>query len=252
MPRPRADSNLSTVAGASPRAHQPIEELPELESASTAVTDSRKSGLTEALRNERQSGSSYTFAPDTTSSKLPAKSSPEVPNVVVTNESEPDMHETTPLLHQGRLPSYNQSRTDPESNQDNGLPESHGAWDRLLHHYPTLNAAPPKLHNIISTPKSLSARQIARKVLVDPIYMLPSVFLGVLLNLLDALSYGIILFPLGEEAFKNLGPDGVSMFYVSCIVSQLVYSTGSIFKGGVGSEMIEVVPFFHKMVRSTD
>lgn len=62
-----------------------------------------------------------------------------------------------------------------------------------------------------------------------------------------------------------MGPDGVSMFYVSCIVSQIVYSTGSIFRGGVGSEMvnicanrllchpanhlqqIEVVPFFHKM-----
>jgi len=35
------------------------------------------------------------------------------------------------------------------------------------------------------------------------------------------------------------------MFYVSCIISQLTYSTGSIFRGGVGSEMIEVVPFFH-------
>ena len=54
------------------------------------------------------------------------------------------------------------------------------------------------------------------------------------------------------------------MFYVSCIVSQLVFSLGgSIFKGGIGSEMvkptqtsgattltklkIEVVPFFHTM-----
>ena len=54
------------------------------------------------------------------------------------------------------------------------------------------------------------------------------------------------------------------MFYVSCIISQLTYSLGgSIFKGGIGSEMveptqtlqnavlmafqIEVVPFFHKM-----
>jgi SulP family sulfate permease len=38
------------------------------------------------------------------------------------------------------------------------------------------------------------------------------------------------------------------MFYVSCIVSQLIYSGGaSVFKGGLGSEMIEVVPFFHKM-----
>ena len=38
------------------------------------------------------------------------------------------------------------------------------------------------------------------------------------------------------------------MFYVSTIVAQLVYSSGgSIFRGGIGSEMIEVVPFFHKM-----
>ena len=39
--------------------------------------------------------------------------------------------------------------------------------------------------------------------------------------------------------FAGLGPDGISMFYVSCIVSQLVYSLGgSVFKGGIGSEMV--------------
>ena len=96
-------------------------------------------------------------------------------------------------------------------------------------------------------PKSWDMRQVAQTVVVRPLTMLPSVFLGLLLNLLDALSYGIILFPLGEETFADMGADGVSMFYVSCIVSQLVYSSGSIFRGGVGSEMIEVVPFFHKM-----
>jgi sulfate permease, SulP family len=38
------------------------------------------------------------------------------------------------------------------------------------------------------------------------------------------------------------------MFYVSTIIAQLTYSCGgSISKGGIGSEMIEVVPFFHKM-----
>ena len=76
---------------------------------------------------------------------------------------------------------------------------------------------------------------------------------------------GMILFPLGEPLFANLGPDGISMFYVSCIIAQLVYSLGgSAFRGGIGSEMvldslqmkssvltyslqIEVVPFFHKM-----
>jgi SulP family sulfate permease len=80
---------------------------------------------------------------------------------------------------------------------------------------------------------------------------LSAVFLGLLLNILDALSYGYILFPLGSPIFSQTGPDGISIFFVSCIVSQLCYSLGlSVFRGGVGSEMIEVVPFFHKMAYS--
>ncbi|KAF1924423.1 sulfate transporter family protein [Didymella exigua CBS 183.55] len=80
---------------------------------------------------------------------------------------------------------------------------------------------------------------------------LTAVFLGLLLNILDALSYGYILFPLGAPVFSQTGPDGISIFFVSCIVSQLCYSLGlSSFRGGVGSEMIEVVPFFHKMAYS--
>ncbi|EEH17979.2 hypothetical protein PABG_00542 [Paracoccidioides brasiliensis Pb03] len=96
--------------------------------------------------------------------------------------------------------------------------------------------------------KVCDRRTIWRKGIVYPTSLLPSVFLGLLLNILDALSYGMILFPLGEPVFARLAPDGTSMFYVSTIVAQLVYSCGgSIFRGGVGSEMIEVVPFFHKM-----
>ncbi len=48
----------------------------------------------------------------------------------------------------------------------------------------------------------------------------------------------MILFPLGSPIFAGLGSAGISMFYVSCIVSQLTISTGSIFKGGVGSELV--------------
>lgn len=49
----------------------------------------------------------------------------------------------------------------------------------------------------------------------------------------------MILFPLGEPIFADLGPDGLSMFYVSCIISQLTFSLGgSVFKGGIGSEMV--------------
>lgn len=93
-------------------------------------------------------------------------------------------------------------------------------------------------------------------LVLAPFYAVPAVLLGLLLNLLDALSYGtctechltahsaekfagMILFPLGEKIFEHTGADGISMFYVSCIVSQVVYSGGgSVFKGGVGSEMV--------------
>ncbi|EDN03826.1 predicted protein [Histoplasma mississippiense (nom. inval.)] len=80
-------------------------------------------------------------------------------------------------------------------------------------------------------PQAWDRRVIWRKGIVYPITLLPAVFLGLLLNILDALSYGMILFPLGEPLFAHLAPDGISMFYVR----------------GVGSEMIEVVPFFHKI-----
>ncbi|KAF8474691.1 sulfate transporter family-domain-containing protein [Kalaharituber pfeilii] len=94
----------------------------------------------------------------------------------------------------------------------------------------------------------LDKRKLWKNVVIKPVGYIPAVILGLLLNVLDGLSYGMILFPLGQAIFSDLGADGLSMFYVSCIISQLVYSCGgSVFKGGVGSEMIEVVPFFHKM-----
>ena len=100
----------------------------------------------------------------------------------------------------------------------------------------------------VTHPKCWDRQLIWEQGIRRPLSFIPPVILGLLLNVLDALSYGMILFPLSQPIFANLGPDGISMFYVSCIMSQLVYSCGgSIFKGGIGSEMIEVVPFFHKM-----
>lgn len=101
-----------------------------------------------------------------------------------------------------------------------------------------------------ANPKNYTKEAVAHNA-VAGVQVLSAVFLGLLLNVLDGLSYGLILFPLGEEIFSKTGPDGISIFFVSCIVSQLCYSLGlSIFRGGVGSEMIEVVPFFHKMAYS--
>jgi SulP family sulfate permease len=51
----------------------------------------------------------------------------------------------------------------------------------------------------------------------------------------------MILFP-ATGVFTDLGPMGVSMFFVTTVVSQLVYTLGgSGFAGANGSMMIEVV-----------
>ncbi|WFD30556.1 hypothetical protein MSPP1_001577 [Malassezia sp. CBS 17886] len=85
---------------------------------------------------------------------------------------------------------------------------------------------------------------------MQPLRELPAVILGVLLNILDGVSYGMIMFPTSLPIFANFGGDGVSMFFVTCLVAQLVYTLGgSIFRGGNGSMMIEVVPFYHILVQ---
>jgi SulP family sulfate permease len=102
----------------------------------------------------------------------------------------------------------------------------------------------------VLNPKTYT-KETAVTAAVASLQTFSAVFLGLLLNILDALSYGYILFPLGSSVFSATGPDGISIFFVSCIVAQLCYSFGlSMFRGGVGSEMIEVVPFFHKMAYS--
>lgn len=77
---------------------------------------------------------------------------------------------------------------------------------------------------------------------------LPACVLGLLLTILDALSYGMIIFPITEPLFAELGPTGISMFYISTIICQTILSGGwSSFPSSIGSEMIEITPFFHTM-----
>lgn len=103
--------------------------------------------------------------------------------------------------------------------------------------------------NLVTSARSITWKSAA-EASVEPIRLIPAVILGMLMNVLDGVSYGIIMFPAAYPIFANFGGDGVSMFFVTCILSQLVYTLGgSIFKGGNGSMMIEVVPFFHILVK---
>ncbi|EDO15931.1 hypothetical protein Kpol_480p18 [Vanderwaltozyma polyspora DSM 70294] len=95
--------------------------------------------------------------------------------------------------------------------------------------------------------RELTSSSFATKGL-ELLNYLPAAILGLLLNILDALSYGMIIFPITEPLFSGLGPTGISMFYISTIVCQLVLSGGfSSFPCGIGSEMIEITPFYHTM-----
>ncbi|KAI1263072.1 sulfate transporter family protein [Xylariaceae sp. FL1019] len=149
-----------------------------------------------------------------------------------------DLSERTPLLG---TKSPSPALSDDLEDVENQKPRAKGKsrW----------SVAQETLRNfvVVADPRKWNRRTLWERVILDPIQCLPAVIVGLLLNVLDALSYGMILFPLGNPVFANLGPAGISIFYVSTIVAQLTFSFGSIFRGGVGSELIEVVPFFHSM-----
>lgn len=160
-----------------------------------------------------------------------------------TKDSKSDSFSQTSLSHNSLHNSFSQT-TEPPS--ESPLPEApllaeppRTSWQKFF-------ARARKITR--DFPRDLPAwKQTGARV----VGYVPAVFLGVLMNILDALSYGMIMFPLSEPCFKDMGPAGLSMFYVSTIVSQLVFSLGgSAFKSGIGSEMIEVTPFFHKMASS--
>lgn len=174
----------------------------------------------------------------------PSSRRQSVPNVVVQDT------ERTPLLPVARLsrldsqPKAQPKKQASERSTASSLPQ------RLKGKLGAGREHVVKFGRSFMNPKNYTSKALASHA-KDSAQTLSAVFLGTLLNVLDALSYGYILFPLGSPIFSQTGPDGISIFFVSCIVSQLSYSLGlSAFKGGVGSEMIEVVPFFHKMAYS--
>ncbi|KAN0061125.1 hypothetical protein ACQY0O_006860 [Thecaphora frezii] len=116
---------------------------------------------------------------------------------------------------------------------------------------PVRPVTPPKQHldQLVASMRKVTW-QTALDASAEPIRLMPAVILGMLMNVLDGVSYGMIMFPASYPIFSGFGGDGVSMFFLTCVLSQLIYTLGgSIFKGGNGSMMIETVPFFHILVK---
>jgi SulP family sulfate permease len=237
-----SDQSVETI-----RRHEPIEERSEPvtpdESRQSTPTGSK---IADMLSNAQPQGTNKLLPSPFPRAQGLRRQSESVPDVVISNDDGEEPTERTSLLPRARLRNDHKRHSTTEPDVEGQTSHRAGTWNSIGHQYPSLRQFGTRARKAVN-PKTWDGKAIFRDVVYRPATMVPAVFLGLLLNLLDALSYGIILFPLGEEAFKDMGADGVSMFYVSCIIAQLVYSTGSIFRGGVGSEMIEVVPFFHKM-----
>ncbi|KAJ2906999.1 uncharacterized protein MKZ38_008567 [Zalerion maritima] len=160
----------------------------------------------------------------------------------------PSPTEESPLLSSSETGYGTEDNFDAEGQK---VEPPKGRWGAAL--MQSLVSKKKQAVNVITTvanPKRWDRKAVWKRCCVDPVACLPAVIVGLLLNILDALSYGMILFPLGDPLFAHLGAAGISIFYVSTILSQLTFSTGSIFKGAIGSELIEVVPFFHSMAKT--
>lgn len=82
----------------------------------------------------------------------------------------------------------------------------------------------------------------------EPLAWFSAVFVTTLLNLMDAATYGRLLFPIQTPLFARYETLGICMYLLCTATSQLVISLGSSFrKGATGCGMIENIPFYHSI-----
>ncbi|KAH9165177.1 sulfate transporter family-domain-containing protein [Lactarius sanguifluus] len=162
------------------------------------------------------------------------------------DEEEDDIH--TPVVSQP-TPPLRQLQREQQQEQQQGRQQYTPPLRSMTPLLRSLTERTPLLPSSFHTTHYAPRKWVSRvkSIAAQAARPIPAVILGLLLNVLDGISYGMIIFP-ATGVFVDLGAMGVSMFFVSTIVSQLVYSAGaSGFAGANGSMMIEVVPFFHIM-----
>ncbi|TFK33141.1 sulfate transporter family-domain-containing protein [Crucibulum laeve] len=97
------------------------------------------------------------------------------------------------------------------------------------------------------------AQKMARNAPLRLYKALPSVLLAVLLNTMDAVSTGFLIFPPSDDgkAFKGLQVEAISLYLMSTITSQIAMTLGgSLFPGALGQMLIEIFPFLRSIARS--
>ena len=80
------------------------------------------------------------------------------------------------------------------------------------------NTSPLKqIAGLLHTARHYASPKAFQAGVITTLQTLPAVMLGLLLNILDGVSYGFIIFPAGA-VFAGFGSMGVSMFFVTCVL----------------------------------
>lgn len=183
------DSDTDVHNVLDPSVPEAIEEVSEPQSPDSQTRDvpagSHSSALTHMLQtSSRDEAEDYMEARRRRENKDTGRN--RAPSIVIQDESADEMREDTALLPKARLSERSDKRqygTTSESSRSHT-----GTRDRRARARDQITAV---LHTVAS-PKSWDKRMIWRKAVVEPAKTAPAVFLGWLLNILDALSYGMV------------------------------------------------------------
>ena len=153
--------------------------------ASVAGRPQSGSALTHLLRSSPPEGPTSASTTDQgKSGRVRSRESPPVPEVAVEDTDDPRANEQTSLLPRARLSDPRRYGAVPDG--ENGSRKSDSSFHPRRPRQPEAVGAISTLLN----PRRWNAKAIVRNGIVAPLTMLPAVFLGLLLNVLDALSYG--------------------------------------------------------------
>lgn len=73
-----------------------------------------------------------------------------------------------------------------------------------------------------------------------------AIFIITMLNLMDAITYGQLIFPIQDPFFQKFKLDGISLYLLTTSMAQFIYPIFSSFYSGVTTcMMIENIPFLH-------
>ncbi|KAG8984050.1 hypothetical protein FRB90_005605, partial [Tulasnella sp. 427] len=230
-----------------PSALPPLETVIERPSPSP-TSSSRSSSTSNSPRNASPSGLTRMFAREKSKSRSHSPAAPqtqkqkqsdgeggeEVPRVLVRRATGDEDEErgsgsATPTPHQqqqqnGVLLDMQRPQAEEEheeqATETSRLLPANGALPTSYGGAPVKSYLASTKDRISSASKALAKRSTYSSVAKEAASSVPAVILGMLLNILDGVSYGFIMFPTGT-LFAGFGGIGVSMFFVTTIVAQL-------------------------------